>query len=177
MEKFLASETWVKKIKKGFLRLDVNKNGYVSLENYTLWVDNIEKEHNQDPEMIARLREVQTNFAGAYGLKPGVQFTQDQFVKAIAGLAASESARKQNGERLLMFDLIDAWYDVVDSNHDGTITLDEYKKIFRARNLSDEAAEAVFRCVDQNHNGKLKRSELNDQQFKFWFTIEGGNMD
>ena len=53
-------------------------------------------------------------------------------------------------------------YDVADTNHDGFITLDEYRKLLVACNLPESAADDTFKVID--------RDELNKHEFMFWFT-------
>ena len=53
-------------------------------------------------------------------------------------------------EDRLMFKLNNALFDVVDTNHDGTISLDEDRIIMSACNQNPGTAEAMFKIMDTN---------------------------
>lgn len=174
---YTSNAKWVKHIEDVFVIVDFNKKGFMSLEDWELWVDNIQRDLNPDPALVKNLREVMREYCQGIGLKPGVQLTPKQFVQKFAVFAAVEKAKYDMGEEPFLFKLNHAWYNVVDTNHDGTITLDEYTKVTKACNFGDDAASVAFETIDKNHNGKLERKELNEHEFKFWFTVEDTGTD
>ena len=53
------------------------------------------------------------------------------------------------------------FFDVLDTNRDGTISLVEYTKLFQSCNIPDpEIAKAVFDSIDADHDGKIQIKEL-----------------
>lgn len=168
-DEYLKSEKWVSNAKEFFVSTDLNKNGVVSLEDFELWIDNIKKMVNPDPSLLAKLKKVLNEYTSALGLKPGVKLTSDQFVQALAKFTAEEKAK---GDDMLQKKMNHAWYDVVDTNHDGTISLDEYRKVMKACNYPEETADYVFKMIDANHDGKLSRKELSDHEVKFFFAVD-----
>ena len=165
---FLANEKWVQKMRQHFTVLDRNKNGFLSQEDWTSWVDNLSKIIKMGAKEEARLREVHVKFAAKLGATgPGVQVSVDQFVAAVADFS---SKREENSAFLT--EVNQAWFDVVDTNDDGTISLAEYTKILQACNMSAEVAEMIFKAVDKNNNGKAEFKELAAMGEKFWFSLE-----
>lgn len=170
-EEFLQSASWVHRIGEVFVLLDTNKNGYLSLEDYELSTSKLAKVAEPDHKLLTVLRTRMEEFCTALGLTRGKRLTKEEYVKATAKLAEEEVARKKRGEELLLFKYKHAVYDVVDMNHDGCVTLDEYKKVFGAL-VGGEHAEASFKMLDKNNNGKIERSELNQHDYNFWYTID-----
>ena len=169
---FLNDRKWVKRVQQFFEVLDLNKSNTVSIADWQMWVDNIEREVKPKPELLEKLKQRMHNYAEQMGLKQGVQLTKDQFVQEFAKFAATQSAKVAKGDRPLIFELNDAWYDVVDTNHDGFITLDEYTKVLKSSNFGDASeAKAAFDAVDANHDGRISRDELTQSEYKFWFTV------
>ena len=77
--------------------------------------------------------------------------------------------RKEAGDKALLEQLTDAFFDIMDVNNDGTVTLDELKIFMRARGLDPNGAEAWFKLADRDRNGKVERQELFRYEFDFWF--------
>ena len=61
-----------------FTVLDRNKNGFLSQEDWTLWVDNLKKIIMMKPDEEKKLRDIHVKFASLLGATgPGVQVKQD----------------------------------------------------------------------------------------------------
>lgn len=64
-------------------------------------------------------------------------------------------------------------FNVLDTNKDGTLSLEEYTKLLQSCNITDpEIAKAVFNGVDINNDGKIEIMELYEVSDKFWFTLD-----
>ena len=171
-EEFLQNPAWVHRMEEAFVQLDKNKNGYLSLEDYELWVDNLENMVKPAPHLIATVRDRTKKYCAGLGIVRGKQATKGEFLKGIAALAVSERAKWLAGKETLLTSMLDSWFDVVDTNHDGTVTQDEWKTILTASDFGASAADDTFKLIDKNKNGKVERKELNDFHFKFWFTLD-----
>lgn len=165
---FLANEKWTKQMRDYFVVMDKNKNGLWSQEDWTIWIDNLKKTVEMGATEEAKLRAVHGKFGAKLGATgPGVQLTQDQFVKAVAGFSS-----KKEENIALINEVNQAWFDVVDTNDDGTISLSEYTKILEACNMTADVAKIVFDSIDKNNNGKIEMEELLAVSHKFWFSLE-----
>lgn len=166
----MQDPNWVHRVKSFFRLLDFNKNGYIERADWERWVDNIDKACKPDPpQLINKLYETSEAYFGAIGIKGGKRMTSDEYVKAFSDFAVKERGKKERGEEPLLYPWNDSVYDVADTNKDGFVTLDEYRRIFKACNLSESAADEAFKVADANHDGKLDREELNNYEYKFWF--------
>ena len=170
-DKFLGNPEWVQRIEKLFDTMDLNKNSYLELVDWLQMVRNIEKETKADAALIAKLEEAMREYCAGMGLTPGKKSTREQFVKDMAAFAVSERSKKAAGEQPLLFKANNAWHNVVDTNHDGYLTLDEYRIIARACNLKVATADAMFARIDTNKDGKVPKDELNEAEYRYWYEI------
>ena len=168
---YLQSSTWVRRMEHSFEVLDTNKNGYLMLEDIQLPVDKLEKEVKPEAHLMATLRARNEEYYALIGVVPGKQTTKDEFVKGVAALAIAEKARKEKGEETLLHKLSEAWYDVVDTNHDGCVRLDEWRILMRAGNMEGSADE-IFKALDKNKNGKIERTELLENDVNFFYVLD-----
>ncbi len=73
------------------MQSDFNKDGYLSIEDFDMWSDNLEKEVKAEPSLLKKVRETTRDFWETTGLKPGVLLSKEQFVEKMADVAVTES--------------------------------------------------------------------------------------
>jgi hypothetical protein len=164
------SPAWVKRMEEFFVQSDLNKDGYLSIEDFDLWSDNLEREVKADASLLQKSRKATRDFWVASGLEPGVLLTKDQFIDNMSKLSAAEKARLDDGKDPLFYTFIDAVFDAVDTSNDGYLQLDEYEKMMKVSNFDAGTAKIVFDIIDANHDGKLSREEVRRYNINFWFT-------
>ena len=172
VEDYLKNEKWVARVKSAFDMIDINKNGTVEEEDWKRWVENIKKDVNPDAKLLENLNNKMADYIKAMGLAPGKKLNKDEYLKAMAEMAVVENARKAKGERTLGSHINDAWHDLVDKNHDGFVTIDEFRTVMKACNVGQEAADARFNAIDKDKNGKVERKELREAEEKFWYSLD-----
>ena len=159
-------------MKANFTVLDRNKNGFLALEDWMAWVDTLNKVLKPDPQDLEKLRDGYVKLASALGAKPGVQLTQDQYLKG-----AAEFASNQEESRKLLAETEKATLVIMDTNKDGTISLEEYTKICEASKMGAEVAKFTFDAIDKNHNGKVELKELSAMGDRFWFARDENDFE
>ena len=164
------SPKWVKRMKELFDQSDLNKNGTLSIEDFYIWIEQLEKEVKPEKALLTKLREKCQAFWENVGLKPGVQLTKQEFVDRLAEISVVERAAYDRGEKTLFYQYTDAVFDAVDTSRDGFLQLSEYQKMMKASNFDADTAEYAFKLIDANHDGKLSRQELLDYNSKYWFS-------
>ena len=105
----------------------------------------------------------------------GKRLSKEEFLQQAAKAAESEADRKKRGKQTLLSKVHNAYFDVIDKSHDCFMILDEYKLTMKINGLGSEAAEAAFKLVDKNGNGKVEHRELIEHQLNFWLTIDDKN--
>ena len=163
---------WVKRMEDYFDRLDLNKNGFLTIEEIEKWASKMHGLCKATPQEIENLGAKLREFWGEIGLLPGKQLSKKEFIQGLSNLGRDELERKSNNEKTLYEKLNDAFYDVVDINNDGTVTLEEVSTVKKACDLDPKGAEAWFKMADKNKNGKIEREELNRCEFNFFFRPE-----
>ena len=173
VQDYSNSEKWVTRVKAAFDMIDINKNGTLEAADWMKWIENIKRDVNPDAALLDNLIKAMGNFTVALGVaEPGKKLNKDEYVEAMAETAVAELAKKAKGERTLSSYLNEAWHAVVDKNHDGFVTKDEFDTIMKACNVTPEMADARFNAIDKNKNGKIELNELTDADEKFWFDLE-----
>ena len=142
---YLRNYDWRQRIEGLFAKLDANKDGYLGRDDWGLWVDNTAKAPNADPALVEKLRQSMRQCFAPLRLTNCRRSTRDEFIKDVAAFAVAERLKKEKGEEPLSYKLNNAWYDAVDTNHDGTVTLDEYRTIMRARNFDESRLRLMLR--------------------------------
>ena len=172
VQDYLKNAKWVKRMNECFDQLDVNKSGYLSREDWLIHVNNLAKVVTDRPALIAKAREVTLEYTDALGLTEGVKADKQKFLELAAAMSIVEIAKVKKGEKSLIEIFDNALFDVVDRNHDGCLTFDEFKVMMKAGNFDDDVAPAIFALLDKNKNGKIERSEYIAADIKFWCNLD-----
>ena len=171
VDDYMNNTAWVTRIKSLFRFFDSNRDGTVEIEDWLRCVDNINRDVKPDTKLYENLRQAMLNALGGVGVTPGKKLTKDEFVKGMAEMAVAENARRSRGEIPYLALMENAWYAILDINHDGVVTLDEYQIVLKACNFSAEEAEMGFRAMDANKNGKVELKELIDYELNYWNSL------
>lgn len=168
----MKNRLWVRRIGELFDSLDLNKNGFLTLDEFLQWAENLQIACKATKSEITNLRIELRQFWGAVGFMPGVQVTKLQFTQGFSRLAQDEVERKVAGDTTLLEQLTNAFFDIMDVNNDGSVTLSELQIFMKARGMDPKGAESWFKLADRNRNGKVERKELFRYEFDFWFRPE-----
>lgn len=178
-EEHARDPVWQRRMEELFIRLDRDKDGFVSMDDFMAQIDKFEKDHvptpssgDLSPELIQNLRSCMQEICTAMGLTPGKKVTKYEFIREILVYTPREIEKKQRGEDALIDKLNNAWYDAVGTTHEGHVTLEEWRIVTNAWQLDRSAADETFSAIDHENKGKISRKELNEKLFMFWFARE-----
>ena len=172
VQDYLRNDKWVKRTGEFFTQLDTNENGYLTREDYLLIIDKLAVAAPDRPVEIAELRKIMLEFTDALGLTKGVQADKQKYLELVAAFSLAEVARKKRGQMPLVEKRGSALFDVVDRNHDGRVTFEEFKIVMKSFGFDEDAGKATFARLDKNKDGAIQRKEYIDAGMTYWCTLD-----
>ena len=175
IQDYLKNDKWVKRMGEFFTQVDLDKSGYVSREDHLQYITNLAKAVPDNPDAIAKLRQVSLDFNDELGLTEGLKADKQKYLELAAAMAVNEMAKVKRGEITLLENQNDALFDVVDRNRNGRLTFEEYKVAVSALNFDEIAAKATFDMLDRNKDGTIERKEFIAANINFWYACDDPN--
>ena len=172
VQDFLNNPKWVRRIDESFNQYDKDGDGYLTREDWHIFVDNLAKVVTDRPTEIAKLRAAATEFTNGMGLTAGVKADKKKYREFAANIVVAEIARAKRGEETVMEKMKNIAFDLLDTNRDGFITFNEYMVWIKAARFPEDAAETVFALLDKDKSGKIERKEYISFFYKFWFHLD-----
>ena len=153
-------EFWVRKMKTMFSAFDVDGDGYVGEGDFEAWYQRTLKVIPDMPKTRAEMLRAQMYrvwvdyFNDGESPMPGHKVSEENYIEAMRRALQNPRLR----------DAIDKphryFFDAVDVNQDGQITLEEHILCCETLGLGAEAAIASFCAIDQNVDGVITREEV-----------------
>ncbi|XP_078368289.1 calumenin-like [Oculina patagonica] len=176
-----STEATEEMLKKGFgsiiLLSDTDKDGKVTLEELTAWTKkSLRSVYKREAK--ERLKKLDTNEDGKVSWEEYLKSKED-----VGGLTEEQKKRRFNHadtdkdellsqdeinsmfhpeEKAHMLDVIvDEYIEMADTDKDGRLTIEEYKKrMFKGGKENEKAADKFFKQQDKNQDGNIDREEM-----------------
>ena len=172
VDDYINNATWVTRIEGFFDLIDEKKNGTIEHAHFTNMLENINRELQPDPKCYENLRQVVMEHTAAMGVTSESTLTKDEYVKNMANMAVVEHRKRMNGEKTSLAKFNDAFYDALGTTRDGVVTLEEFRTVMKvAYGCDAKEADATFRRIDTDNDGKVERKKLTDYEFNHWFDL------
>ena len=161
----------LRKLKTAFTRFDVDKDGFISKEDFELMAKRMNKLGNATAEQAAACHTSFMQVADFFGYKHGERLPREQAAEDMHEVMLKLSFEEQRS-------LCDKFYypifDAVDSNGDGHIPFEEYKVYAKtiAPDLTDEDKVKSFNLIDANKDGEISREEFLDAAYEYFYSFE-----
>lgn len=91
--------------------------------------------------------------------------TLREWLRASEGMLGSQGAYEE-----VIGQLVDKVFDLLDANHDGSITAQEYASWLVASNVAAEVAGEAFRKIDLDSDGALSKDQIRQLFFDFYYS-------
>ena len=152
-------------------RLDVNKDGVVSREDFELMSERLSKYSNLTDERSKSVTEGFMKIADLIHLKKGVKFSVEEFVSKLSETLLSKSLEDRRA--MIRYDHAPL-FEVLDTNSDGHISVEEFKVYLKvmAPDVSEEEAEHAFKTIDTDKNGEISSEEFFASAEEFFYGVE-----
>lgn len=150
------SEFWRRKMRTLHKILDVNRDGVLSFDDYTLLAKRFADVGNLSPEMSAEFFDVmKQTWEEQWGeINPYNLITAEQFLTELHHKLNDKDLVKKIGRFLPYV------FKAVDIGHTGHLNLDQFKLFFRCLGLTEEDAAISFAVIDRNGDGQLSLKEF-----------------
>ena len=163
---YLNDAKWVNRVKVAFVTKDLSKNGHVTRED---WLQPVQKAAQKITNRAAQrktLEDATGEFMDVLGLGPGVEAGEAKLLDLVATMLANESTQP-------MVKMMHAWFDFLDTEQKGFLTLEDYSILLEANGIPDpDAAKAAFDTLEKSNEKKLEKEEYAAAQVKFWAALE-----
>jgi len=142
-------------MKTFFKRYDIDGDGYLMMKDWVLIAENVIKAGNLSGGRADEIRNDYVTVWHKYFKSMTLQgkTTCDMLILNI----------KKSGKVELEKSLItqyNTYFDVIDSDQDSLIQLQEFINFFHAIGISEEIAKEAFKGLDTNQDGVLSREEF-----------------
>jgi len=161
------------KLKRRYYRrfdtFDKNTDNLMKLSEVYWWADRMKTVANCSSYEIEEVRAALKIFFEACGLtEEGLR--RENWVEANQVCAEAERERKKRGQASLVAVLGNAYFDVLDTDNNGLVTMPELRQMMNVFHVPEDAAFAFFKHADVDGNGVLHRDEMHDMFIKFWMS-------
>lgn len=165
-------------MKTYFKLMDVNGNGVLSLLDYETIADRfIELQGDSSNSEVIRtlFQNLFHNFVvGGSTLGANTTIGEEEFInnaaKAVSVIeSAIEAGRRKN----------EVFFDLVDTNHSGKISYEEYRQYLAIYSGGDDPdrAKKAFESLDVDGHGSITRTEFIEGHVRYWFTLPSDQAD
>ncbi|WP_258105229.1 EF-hand domain-containing protein [Marinoscillum sp. MHG1-6] len=160
----MLSEFQSTKFKHLFNLLDINDNGIIQKNDFTLLAERVapfvngkidSKAYNQ---LVYRgmtfynrlIKSLEPSDPSRIGMHEWVKYIDKEII---------ESGDQDNLAELTQL-LLGFIFGLFDENHDGFLSLEEYQEIFQVLSIDDSKASLLYEKLDSNSDDRLSRYEL-----------------
>ena len=161
----------LRKMKTRAARLDINKDGFISREDYEIMSKRLSEYSNLTEEQAKKIHDSLLAVADSQKIIGDTKYSVE--VYATKG---SQGILQQPRERSLAFlhNSHNALFDGIDANGDGHISVEEFKVYLKvvAPDMTEDEAKHAFDVIDANKNGEISREEFLAGAEDFFFGIE-----
>ncbi|XP_043659080.1 sarcoplasmic calcium-binding protein [Drosophila teissieri] len=160
------SAFWRRKMRTLHRILDVNHDGVVSFDDFSLLAKRFSDLGHLSPEVAAEFNDViKHTWEEQFGeITPYNLVTAEQFLTDLHHRLNDKKMAKRIGRFLPYL------FKAVDFDHTGHLDLEQYKLFFRCLGLTEDDAAVSFAVIDKNGDGQLSLKEFVHLGRQFFLT-------
>lgn len=155
--------------------MDVNKDGHISREDYELMAKRTNEYSKATGEQAESCNKAFKHVADVLGFAPGVKVPREEAIKSANEMLLKEPWEKK---KEICFNAFNMIFDAIDLNHDGHISLEEFKIWYQMLgvHISDEDKVKSFNLINVNKDGEISRQEFLDASFEYLHGFEDNEL-
>ena len=170
---FLNSKAWCYKMEEFvFKKSDIDGDGYISPEDkkaYQARFMDYAQKQSVDETTFEAHKAATEELMSAYGTESD-RVSKEDWLKKVAELAAADLEGIKKGEEPLLVKTSCLMFDIMDTDKDGFITLEDFKLGYVAIGWDAVSAEYAFKFLDKTSSGKISREEFLKPSTDFWYS-------
>ena len=141
---------------------DVNKSGTLSRSDFEAMVEGFRKVH-ANSDKVKKMSVQLLRHCDKIGLvDDSVEMTYENYKQRWLAVTEREEYRS----------ILQAMFEILDINGDGTISFEEWKAHTAAVRIPTERVRATFDAIDKDGDEKITKKEFIDYQLEFFFSTE-----
>ena len=151
-----------------FAALDVDKNGVINEDDVALLAKKLAGYRKEGKDAEKKYFDM-LNSVWSFGIggSGGQGVNEDKFVQGMKQFVTRPDARERMNAYSAMV------FGVIDSDKDGVIDYDEFKRFHKAcSNMDDQLIERFFKDADINGDGVIRVSEFEASTAKFMLSAD-----
>ena len=159
----------LKKMQVRFSRLDVNKDGFTSREDFDLMAKKMTEFGKLNEEQSDAVQKAFIHIADIYELRPGVKVPIDEVIQKAHEKLLYDPDEPERAKKIL-----GVYFNILDTNNDGHISVEEFKVYLRilTPGTSDEDVVHTFNVIDTNSDGEISQEEFVSAVSDFLFNTK-----
>lgn len=158
----------VARLYKRFDTFDLNGDGVMDMDELLLWPERVKEFTNPTDQEMERMRACIMRFFEDLGCEIEGGLKREDWVEGNQVLAEAEFERIKRNQPTMVKLLGNSYFDVLDQDGSGEVTLPELKQMMKVFQIPIEAAYTFFEMADTDKSGALDRDEMADVFTKFW---------
>ena len=174
VEDFLTSKTWCSKMEMiAFKKADIDGDGFISEEDRKISESRLMKyaqEQNVDKKVMAANKAATESYINTFGTGSD-RVSKEDWLKKVAEIAAADQEKIKRGEEPLLPKTARTYFDMMDSDKDGFVSLEDFKLGAVATGQDATSAEQAFRAMDENNSGRVGLDDMIKFTHEFWYKI------
>jgi len=167
-QSLMADPIFKKRTTGNFDFMDKNKNGVLTMNEIMWYARNLQKYTGKREKDIEPFKNVLKETFTVMGVTPeGAK--REEWLGKHANFCAQELKLMKEGKPTRMRRLYDAFFAILDVNHDSLLTKAEFAVFAKCVGWPEDMAEKFYKCADKNGNGWLEVEELHNACNEFWY--------
>ena len=156
------SEFWKRKFHQQTLMMDVDRSGTLSRSDFEAMVEGFRKNYGNSDKVKKMSLQLLRHCKKIGFIDDSVEMTYENYKQRWLAVTEREEYRS----------ILQAMFEIIDINGDGTISFEEWKKYTEAVRIPSDRARATFDAIDKDGDETITKKEFIDYQLEFFFSTE-----
>ena len=156
-----------------FKRVDINGDGFISEEDRKIsesCLMNYAQEQNVDKKVVEANKAATESYTNTFGTGSD-RVSKEDWLKKVAEIAVADQERIKRGAEPLLPKTTGTFFDMMDSDKDGFVSLEDFKLGYVATGWDAVGAEHAFRAIDKDNSGRVGLEDMMKTAHEFWYKI------